>query len=294
MTSAKLRWYLKIPLKFILARIPLSHQTWYRLGIFKHGKMQDFSYAQGVFTAHLARAGLLEKEKNIDKVVMELGPGESLFSALLARAYGFKRALLVDVGAFALPGLNVYQSFSQWLANQGLPCPSISNCTSVDSMLAILDSQYLTDGLKSLRNLPDDSVDFLFSQAVLEHVRKDDLVDTIRECWRILKPGGIITHEVDFKDHLEESLNNLRFSDLLWEADWMASSGFYTNRIRFGEMLEIFKIQGFEIAVLHKEEWSTVPIPQKYMQPRFRTIPDSDLKVSSAIIRLYKKNVRST
>lgn len=288
--NVKLRWYIKIPLKLIFARIPLSHKTWYRLGIFKHGKMQDFSYAQGVFVAHLTQAGLLEREKNTDKVVMELGPGESLFSALLAKAYGFKHSILLDVGDFSLPGLDTYEEFTEWLSRQGLHCPPISGSTTIKEMLSSLNTQYLTHGLYSLRSLPDNSVDFIFSQATLEHVRKNEFVNTVRECWRVLKPGGICTHEVDFKDHLEDSLNNLRFSDQLWEADWMAFSGFYTNRIRFGEMLKIFEKQGFEITVLNKNEWLTVPIPKKYMQPRFRAIPDADLKVSSATIRLYKRN----
>jgi predicted SAM-dependent methyltransferase len=286
--GAKLRWYIKIPLKLILARIPLSHKTWYSFAIFKHGKMQDFSYARDVFIAHLARAGLLEKEKNIDKVVMELGPGESLFSALLARAYGFKRTLLIDVGAFALPGLDEYQNFSQWLANQGLPGPSISNCVSIDSMLAVLDSQYHTDGLDALRNLPDDSVDLIFSQAVLEHVRKNEFVDTVRECWRLLRPGGVCTHVVDYKDHLEESLNNLRFSDQLWEAEWIASSGFYTNRIRLVEMIRIFEEQGFVVNVLDKTEWRAIPIPKERLNSRFMAFTDAELKISGATLRLRK------
>jgi SAM-dependent methyltransferase len=290
--GSKLPWYIKMPVKLILARIPISHKMWNGLGLFKFGNMQDFSYAQKVFTTHLTQAGLLEKEKNIDKVVMELGPGESLFSAVLARAYGFKRSLLVDVGAFALPDLNLYQDFSQWLANQGLISPPIRDCDATNSMLAILDSQYLTNGLKSLKSLPDNSVDFIFSQAVLEHVRKHEFTETIKELWRVLKPGGLSTHNVDFKDHLEASINNLRFSDQLWEAEWMASSGFYTNRIRLGEMTSIIEEQGFEADVLDKTEWQFVPISRKCLNPRFRDMPDADLKISSATIRFCKHEKR--
>ena len=292
--GAKMRWYIKIPMKLVLSRIPFSHGVWYRMGIFKHGKMQDFSYAYNVFSAHLNWAGLLGKEINTGKIVMELGPGESLFSALLIKAHGFQRAILLDVDDFSLPGLDTYKDFAQWLSRQGLHCPPISGSATIKEMLFSLDAQFLTCGLHSLGSLPDNSVDFIFSQAVLEHVRKKEFVNTIQECWRVLKPGGICTHVVDFKDHVEASLNNLRFSDQLWEADWMASSGFYTNRIRFGEMLQIFEKQGFEITVLDKTEWPIVPVPKKYMQPRFRSMSDSDLKVSSATIRLYKSDNRNS
>ena len=159
-----------------------------------------------------------------------------------------------------------------------------------ESRLAVLHKKQAEEAAVCLDDVhcPENEADR--RTMVLEHVRKNEFVDTVRECWRLLKPGGVCTHVVDYKDHLEESLNNLRFSDRLWEADWMASSGFYTNRIRFGEMLQIFEKQGFEITVLDKKEWPNVPIPKKYMHPRFRVMPDSDLKVSGAIVRLYKRN----
>jgi len=47
----------------------------------------------------------------------------------------------------------------------------------------------------------------------LEHIRKKEFVDTIIETKRILKPNGICSHEIDLRDHLNESLNNLRFSE---------------------------------------------------------------------------------
>jgi len=288
-TGSNLRWYLKIPLKVILARIPMSHKTRNKLGMFKHGYMQDYSYALKVFMGHLTKAGLLDKEKNIGKVAMELGPGESLFSALLAKSYGFQHSLLIDVDDFTLPNINVYKDFAHWLSNEGLPCPDLDLCDSVDSMLSALDSQYLTHGLNSLINLPSESVDFVFSQAVLEHVRKHAFGDTFKELYRILKPGGVSTHVVDFKDHLDYSLNNLRFSDRMWEANWFApSSGFYTNRIRLGEMVRRIEEQGFKVEVLDRTEWKTLPMPKNKLDKQFNTMSDEELKVSGATLRLIK------
>ena len=286
--GTKLRWYIKMPLKAILTRIPLSHKIKSKLGVFNKGKMEDFSYAKGVFTKHISRAGLLEKEKNIDKVVLELGPGESLFSALLAKSYFFKSSLLIDAGNYVLPGLDVYQNFAQWLSNEGLPCPPITDCISVDSMLSVLDSKFLTAGLNSLRSLPDATVDLIFSQAVLEHIRKNEFAKIAKEFWRVLKPGGVSTHVIDFKDHLEESLNHLRFSDQIWEAEWMASSGFYTNRIRLSEMIHIFEDQGFKVEILEKKEWEIIPIPKEHLNSRFKNMADAELKISGATLRFFK------
>ncbi len=33
--------------------------------------------------------------------------------------------------------------------------------------------------------------------------------------YRVFKPYGVISHDINYKDHLDESLNNLRFSDRL-------------------------------------------------------------------------------
>jgi hypothetical protein len=211
-----------------------------------------------------------------------------LFSALLAKSYGFKRSLLLDVGDFTLPDLDGYQNFSRWLANRGLPCPSIDACSSIDAMLAVLDSQFLIDGLNSLRHLPNESVDFMFSHTVLQHIRQNEFIETAKECWRVLKPGGLSTHVVDFKDMMAESINNLRFSDRLWETDWIASSGFYTNRLRLAEMIRILEDQCFRVDVLDKTEWRALPVPKKHLNARFMSMTDAELKISGATLRLYK------
>lgn len=78
-------------------------------------------------------------------------------------------------------------------------------------VLAATNSQYFTDGLSSLRSIPTHSIDFIFSQAVLEHLRKHEFLDMMKELRRILKPTGICSHQVDLKDHLGGALNNLTF-----------------------------------------------------------------------------------
>lgn len=284
-----MRWFIKIPLKIMLARIPLSHKMWNRLGVFRHGQMQDYAYALQVFSGHLAWAGLSDKRKNVGKVAMELGPGESLFSALLAKAHAFKGSLLLDVGTFALPNIEVYQAFAHWLADKGLSCPDLDDCASIQDMLSRLGSEFLDGGLSSLRSLPDESVDFVFSQAVLEHIRRSDFEEILGEIQRILKPGGVSTHVVDFRDHLEYSINNLRFSDRLWEADWFApSSGFYTNRLRLGEMVELIRKQGFRVEVVNKTQWDALPLPREKLDARFRVMADEELIVLGAVLRCYK------
>ena len=53
--------------------------------------MEELSHARDVFIRYLTAARMLEEGRNADKALMELGPGESLFTALLANPYCFKR-----------------------------------------------------------------------------------------------------------------------------------------------------------------------------------------------------------
>ena len=79
-------------------------------------------------------------------------------------------------------------------------------------LLCFYNTEYLTSGLESLKEIDDNSVDYIFSHSVLEHVRKYELNALIKEMYRVLKPNGVISHNINYKDHLDDSLNNLRFS----------------------------------------------------------------------------------
>ena len=278
-------WFLKMSGKMVLARIPLPHKVWNRLGIFKHGQMQDFGYAHDVFLQHLNWAGLEDIQGNGDKVLLELGPGESLFSAVLATAYGFQSSILLDVGNYALPDAAAYREFAHWLQTQGLNPPSLETCSNPQEVLTCLKCSYLTEGLASLKAIPSQSVDLAFSQAVLEHVRRKEFGETIREIHRILKPGGVSTHVIDLRDHLQRSLNNLRFNEKFWESKFVSSSGFYTNRLRSSELMEIFAASGFQAVLVSKSEWKNLPVRRQALARQFRDLPEEMLKISNITVR---------
>jgi len=281
-----LPWYAKMGAKLVLAHLPIPHGVWFRLGVFRHGQMQDFEYARGVFASHLKIAGMGSVAANAGKVALELGPGESLFTAVLARANGFSGSILVDVGDFALPRPEAYLELAGRLRAGGAALPDLSACGDIPSLLGCLDSRYLTRGLESLRFLPDRSVDFVFSQAVLEHVRRREFAPTLKEIRRILKPDGVSTHVIDLKDHLQLSLNNLRFREPFWESDFVASSGFYTNRLRYDELMALFAAAGFEAQVVSTKTWPELPVPKRRLASHYRSMPDESLRISELTVRL--------
>ena len=165
-----LPWWLKITGKIILSRLPLRYSFWQRLGLFRHGSMDRSSYVLGLFNEHMARVGSGDLS---GKTIMELGPGDSIATALVAASYG-ARAILVDAGRFAHTDISVYQSMALTLRQAGLLTPDLSKAQSLDDILDACQARYLTQGLSSLHLLPDSSVDILFSNAVLEHIRLDE------------------------------------------------------------------------------------------------------------------------
>jgi SAM-dependent methyltransferase len=272
----RIPWWAKLGAKIVLSRLPLGYRSWSRIGIFQLGAMVDPDYALGVFRFHLTQARV-SAEEPARLVVLELGPGDSLLSAPIAWAFGAQRCYLVDGGDFASRELVPFHELLKRLAAQSKDISGLAECTGWPEILSRCNAQYLTKGLDSLRGIPDNSVDLIWSQAVLEHVPRAEFRAVMREFRRILRDEGRCSHTVDLTDHLGNSLNNLRFSEALWEGSLFSKSGFYTNRIRFEEMLGIFRESKFAIASVNRKKWGKLPISRTKLAPEFSSLPEDDL-----------------
>ena len=276
-TKSIIPWWMKIGLKIILSRLPFSYSFFsQRLKIFKLGESTNPQYAYSVFQYHFLKV----KEYLPDRYTLcELGPGDSVSTALLAPCYGAIKTHLIDVGDFAVKDIAEYKKLYDFLNNRNLTGIKFDELLDFDSLLVENNSYYLTEGISSLKKLEDNSVDFVFSQATLEHISLHDFIETQKEIYRILKYSGIASHNIDLRDHLGSGLNNLRFSEQIWESDLMANSGFYTNRIRYSQMLNIFKQTGFNVEATVIETWDKLPISRSKLSPYFRDLSDEDLCV---------------
>jgi SAM-dependent methyltransferase len=211
--------------------------------------------------------------------MLELGPGDSIFGGMAAWALGGQRVILVDAGAHAPIEVASCQAMATYLASQGLPAPMIPASADALEVLGACGIEYLTAGLQSLRDLPSASVDFVFSQAVLEHIRRAEFAPTMRELRRVLRPEGRCSHVVDLEDHLAGGLNNLRFRPDLWESPWMANSGFYTNRLRHCEVVRILSECGFTVQSIELQHWPALPIDRGALHEAFRAFDDDELRI---------------
>lgn len=184
-------------------------------------------------------------------------------SGLLARRAGFESAYLVDAKDHAIRDLSFYRQFAG--ANEA-------------SML-LNAVTYLTGGFASFKSLASGSISFSSSQDVLEHIRRSEFEDTLRELFRIHCPGSVSSHRIDFKDHLAGSLHHLRFPSQIWENRFFPSQGFYTNRLRCSEMKDCFIKAGFEILDETAVRWDEPPLAAQQLAPEFRGMSEDDLLI---------------
>jgi hypothetical protein len=277
--SGGLPWQFKFAAKVVLARVPLSYRLWKKAGVFRLGDMDKPEYALRIFRRHFDPSTFARKAEGFTG--LELGPGDSLFSALIARAFGASHTYLVDVGPFACAKVASYRQMASLITEVGLQhAPDLRNCSTVDEILAACSAEYLTEGLASLQKIPSGSVDFVWSHVVLEHVRRNELLPMLQELRRIQRPEGVGSHCISIAGVLSGNLNDLRFRQRVWESSFMVNSGFYTNRLRYAEFLSLFREAGFKPEAHSVVRWQTLPLPRRKMAPEFAALPEEDLQVS--------------
>jgi SAM-dependent methyltransferase len=92
-------------------------------------------------------------------------------------------------------------------------------------------------------DLPDGSMDVVFSLAVLEHVHRPQAV--IDNIYRMVRPGGWCFHAIDLRDHRDFD-NPLEFLTID-ETNYRALRPNGENRWRASDFIDAFSSAGFEI-----------------------------------------------
>lgn len=253
-------WRAKMWIKIILSVLPFSYRFLAGLGIFRHGDHNvNLSALEGSAVPHFEY--FKNHKGKMPKQALELGPGDSVGHALFAKSNGVNAMTLVDVGDFASNDADHYKAVVEYIgeSNKSFDAPQ---GFSRGDILAFTNSEYKTNGLSSLKEIENQSHDFSFSQAVFEHIHRDEFQETMNELYRIHKPGSIARHVVDLHDHLGGALNSFRYSPKFWESNLVKGAGFYTNRLTMDEMLEMAEKAGFKnVRVEEIVKWQEMPTP---------------------------------
>lgn len=236
---------------------------------------QDIAYAFSCLDAYMQ---LFPRDRIPHAHMCEIGPGKNLIVSLVWKSLGAERVYVAD------------KYLKPWTADYH-PClyaaltdAVVRRWTDADTSVFEQAQQGhnvhgvlpLAEDAERLESIPDASLDFIGSWAVLEHLY--DPPQAFAQFNRITKQGGLGLHQVDFRDHrdfsrpLEFLLHHYRWNE---EPDedtfaWLASCfgrsaeqarrehfdakglirrvcGYHGNSYRPGEYTSLWEKHGFQI-----------------------------------------------
>lgn len=224
------------------------------------------------------------------KTVCELGPGQHLSHAFLEYQMGAEKEWLLEIDDFAYVDSPAKPEDITIENGYGIQkqLPTLSDGESWKSYLDKINATYSINGLDGYKDVPDNSVDYCFSYAVFEHIRKRVFRETIQEMYRFMRHRGICYHVVDFTDHMGGGKNHLRFPESVWEDEDHYKMDNYTNRIQCSEMCKMLKDAGFEIIGLKKQRYRKFPLRRKHITGMLEKISDDDLLTAKVKLIIRK------
>ncbi|MEO6297206.1 MAG: methyltransferase domain-containing protein [Dokdonella sp.] len=133
---------------------------------------------------------------------------------------------------------------------------------------------------RSFAQIAPASIDLLLSNSVLEHVR--DTAAFFADCARVLAPGGVMLHRVDYRDHFfKYPYGFLTFSDATWSR-WLDPGDL--PRWRLSDHLSAMRDAGFDVSVFDRQ---TLPDAfdrvRRQLTGRFAQ-PLPDIDVTGAVL----------
>ena len=254
----------------------------------------------------------------IPQTIAELGPGESLGVGLCALLSGSSHYVGLDVIAHSNPERNQlilndliplfqdrapnpdkgWPEFSSYLDERLFP----SHILTEEALHQALDPERIEAIRRAVtapspqdpitaeykapwfdpRVIEEGSVDLVVSQSVLEHVV--DLPATYKALYQWVKPGGWMSHQIDFKSHgLSTRWNGYRTcSERLWEIT-LGERPFMINRQPASVHLRLIQEAGFRV-VTHQKYMRKDGIRREELAPRWTDISDEDLNCSGMYV----------
>jgi SAM-dependent methyltransferase len=254
----------------------------------------------------------------VPRVVAELGPGDSLGTGLAALLCGAQKYYGLDIvphgdlesnldildelvglfkaredipGEDEFPGVKPYLDsyrFPSWILTDevldGALTPgrlrlvrdSIRNTANPDSLI-----RYAVPWTDK-ENVEAGAVDMVYSQAVLEHV--DDLAGVYDAMASWLKPGGVMSHEIDFTAHQFDPRWNGHWS---WSdfSLWLLRGGrpYLINRRPLSEHLGLIERMGFDVRLV-RDVRKPSAIPREQLAGRFRGMNEDDMTTAAGYV----------
>lgn len=187
-----------------------------------------------------------------ESVCFEFGAGYELFITMCLSSFGFEKIHTYDRVNWALPAAMNFAA--KHVRNRtGYPdpaCPTFDKRNYRELLSRFYSIEFNAPADASRTGLADGSVDYIFANAVLEHIPRNILIDILKECRRIIGPDGILAFEIDYRDHCRNKnispYHFLRFSEKKWSRMYPPDGH---NRMRHVDFRNLFLESGYDIVV---------------------------------------------
>jgi SAM-dependent methyltransferase len=277
------------------------------------GYVNSARYCYTVWMRHLVvahSAGMTEAPPS----VVEIGPGRSLGSGIAAMLCGANQYYAADIAPYTdrrengpvvdeiaellrkrepIPGDTEFPKVYPRLQDYSFPdhilTPAILEASLAPARVAAIRAAvtgetadasgirvvYETpDALK--RGIPPGSIDMVFSQAAMQYVT--DLDSYYQTMYKWLRPGGMITHQMQFtSEGITRDWNGfMAVSDFTWET--LTHERLYVmSRQPCSWHITAMEKAGFKVAKCLRELGSSA-LTRRDLAPRYRQVPDEDLE----------------
>jgi len=206
---------------------------------------------------HLNAYEKYSQTKIKDSIYYEFGAGWDLMAPLCCSSKGMKRLHCIDVRRLIFPELisntleliKLNREVFNFSVPHGLPPINKANIDYILKNNFNLEYEAPQDAQKT--NFQDDSIDFIVSNVTFEHIPENIMTNILKECYRVLKPNGIMSVIIDYQDHwayFDRSItkyNFLKYSKNEWRK--FNPSLHYQNRLRHKDYLNFIKNSDFKI-----------------------------------------------
>jgi hypothetical protein len=286
------------------------------------GHTHSARYCYSVWLKHLTLLG----EHGLTRVpqtIAELGPGESIGVGIAAILCGAQRYFGLDVSSHwnvhqnlkLLNDLTMFLEARSPRPDKGWPDfdPFLDEQLFPSRLLTreLLQQTLASERIARIRNaltrpddgdgeitvkymapwtsprvLKEDSVDLIVSHSVLEHVV--DLEETYRALYSWLKPGGRMSHQIDFRSHgvSTEWNGHRKYSEFTWTM-LRGRRPFFINREPCSVHLSLIQRAGFEIDCAWKNT-RTDGIRREQLSRHWASLTDDDLMCSGLFVQAHK------
>ena len=131
------------------------------------------------------------------------------------------------------------------------------------------------------------SVDLIYSQSVLEHVT--DLRGTFVCCHDWLKPGGWMSHQIDFASHgiTPQWNGHWQYPEWLWKIV-VGGRPYLINRHPASAHVRMLEAAGFEVGV-QMRQYCPDGMRKDQLSEEWRSLPDADIECCGMYLQARKR-----